>query len=242
MTRPVFLFTDFGVTGPYVGQMRAALLKGGISDTVIDLMADAPNFDPRSAAYLLAALLPYTAVDAVLLGVVDPGVGSARQALMVEADGRFLVGPDNGLFAVVVKRAKQWRAWTISWRPDVLSASFHGRDLFAPVAACLALGLGPDELGKALAQPIGLDWPDDLSQVIYLDHYGNAITGIRAGKLPPETVLTIGNHSLSKATTFSDVAKGRAFWYENSIGLVEISVNGDSAGRCLGIDIGTMVV
>lgn len=242
MTRPVFLYTDFGVTGPYVGQMRAALLKAGISHGVIDLMADAPNFDPRSAAYLLAALLPHTAADAVLLGVVDPGVGSARRALVVEADGRFMVGPDNGLFAVVAKRAKQWRAWTITWRPDVLSASFHGRDLFAPVAAFLAQGRPPQELGEAQSRMVGLDWPDDLPQVVYVDHYGNAMTGLRAGDLPGPTVLTIGAHVLSRATTFSDVANGQAFWYENSIGLVEISVNGGSAGSVLGLEVGTRVV
>lgn len=241
MTRPVFLFTDFGVTGPYVGQMRAALLNAGIAQNVIDLMADAPNFDPKAAAYLLAALMPYTAQEAVVLGVVDPGVGSQRQALIVEADGRYLVGPDNGLFAVVVKQAQDWRAWTITWRPQKLSNSFHGRDLFAPVAAALAKGQPPDSLGNRLPGLVGQDWPADLAQVVYVDHYGNAITGLRGDKLKPDTILKVGGQSINQGRTFSDVSVGQAFWYVNSIGLVEISIRNSSSSSVLGIKVGDFV-
>lgn len=241
MTRPLFLFTDFGVTGPYVGQMRAALLKAGIAGAVVDLMADAPSFDPKAAAYLLAALLPYTADDAVVLGVVDPGVGSRRRALIVKADERILVGPDNGLFAGVVQQASSWCAWTIAWRPEKLSHTFHGRDLFAPVAAALAKEQSPDSLGDPQPDIFGLDWPDDLAEVIYVDHYGNAITGLRGETLAPETLLTVGNRRLGGAKTFSDVAPGQAFWYVNSIGLVEISVRNRSASGVLGLKVGDCV-
>ncbi|MCA1907675.1 MAG: SAM-dependent chlorinase/fluorinase [Magnetospirillum sp.] len=241
MTRPLFLFTDFGVTGPYVGQMRAALSKAGLVDGVIDLMADAPSFDPKAAAYLLAALLPYTADDAVVLGVVDPGVGSRRGTLIVKADDRFLVGPDNGLFAVVVKRASRWCAWTITWRPERLSHTFHGRDLFAPVAAALAKGEPPDSMGTPQPLIIGQDWPGDVAEIIYVDHYGNAITGLRGERLTPETLLTIGNWRLGGARTFSDVVPGQAFWYVNSIGMVEISVSNGSASGVLGLKVGDSV-
>jgi len=241
LTRPVFLFTDFGVTGPYMGQMRAALLKAGVTQNVIDLMADAPNFDPKVAAYLLAALMPHTAQDAVLLGVVDPGVGSRRQALIVEADGRYLVGPDNGLFAVVVKQALAWHAWSIAWQPESLSNSFHGRDLFAPVAAALAKGLLPDSLGNPLPWLVGQDWPDDLAQVVYVDHYGNAMTGLRGDKLAADSVFKLGGQCVCNARTFSDVPLGQAFWYVNSIGLVEISIRNGSASGVLQVKVGDFV-
>lgn len=241
MSRPVFLFTDFGVTGPYVGQMRAALLKAGIVQGGIDLMADAPSFDPQSASYLLAALLPHISEDAVLLGVVDPGVGSPRLPLIVEADGRFLVGPDNGLFAMVVRQAKTWRAWTMTWRPDSLSSTFHGRDLFAPVAAGLALGQHPAGYGPPQHSLIGQDWPDDLAQIIYVDHYGNVITGMRGDRIETDRVFHLGGRSLCRANTFSDVGPGQAFWYVNSIDLVEISVNCGSASRDLNLGIGSLV-
>lgn len=221
--------------------MRAALLKAGITQGVVELMADAPSFNPQAAAYLLAALLPYTAPDAVVLGVVDPGVGSQRPALIVEADGRFLVGPDNGLFAVAVKQARQWRAWAITWRPNDLSVSFHGRDLFAPVAAALATGQAPDSQGIPQKHLIGQDWPDELSQVIYVDHYGNAMTGLRGDKVSPDRVFRVGGHCLRWSKTFSTVPPGQAFWYVNSIGLVEISVNQGSAGGDLGIKVGALV-
>ncbi|MGE4281911.1 MAG: S-adenosyl-l-methionine hydroxide adenosyltransferase family protein [Magnetospirillum sp.] len=241
MTRPVFIFTDFGVSGPYVGQMHAALLKAGVTLDVVNLMADAPSFDPQSSAYLLAALLPHTSNDAVLLGVVDPGVGSQRQPLIVEADGRFLVGPDNGLFALAVRQVKTWRAWTMTWRPETLSASFHGRDLFAPVAAALARGQDPAGYGKPQQALIGQDWPDDLPHVIYVDHYGNAITGIKGDVIETDRVFDLGGRRIPWANTFSDVGHGQAFWYVNSIGLVEISVNCGSAGRDLNLEIGSFV-
>ncbi|HBC09138.1 MAG TPA: hypothetical protein DC046_16375 [Rhodospirillaceae bacterium] len=132
------LFSDFGFQGPYVGQMKAVLHAGAPGVPVVDLMHDAPPFDPQSSAYLLAALAGGLAPGAVVLAIVDPGVGTDRRALVVEADGRWFIGPDNGLFALTVRRASKARAWEITWRPEKLSVSFHGRDLFAPVAAEIA--------------------------------------------------------------------------------------------------------
>src|SRR5205085_6905131 len=99
---------------------------------VIDLFADLPAARPRPAAYLLAAHAAWFPPGAVFLAVVDPGVGSERAAIVVEADGRWYVGPDNGLFELVIRRAATARSWEITWKPQWLSASFHGRDLFAP--------------------------------------------------------------------------------------------------------------
>ncbi len=128
----IVLFTDFGVAGPYVGQMKAVLYREAPGVPVVDLFADAPAARPKPSAYLLAAYAAWFPPGSVLLAVVDPGVGGSRAAVVVEADGRRYVGPDNGLFELVVRRAKTVRFRRISWRPRGLSASFHGRDLFAP--------------------------------------------------------------------------------------------------------------
>lgn len=155
----ILVFTDFGHAGPYMGEMRAALLRRAPAVPVVDLMADAPAFRPDLAAYLLAALWPTALPGDVLLAVVDPGVGTARRPLAVEVDGRWLVGPDNGLFEPILRRAGRWQGHAIAWRPERLSTSFHGRDLFAPVAAGLATGGRP---ALTPAEPTRFpDWPDD---------------------------------------------------------------------------------
>jgi S-adenosylmethionine hydrolase len=243
MTRPIILFTDFGLAGPYVGQVEMVLRRHSPAAAVINLMADAPACDPRAAAYVLAALLPETPPDAVVLAVVDPGVGSARLAIAADVDGRLLVGPDNGLFEPSLRRAAAVRAWEITWRPQRLSATFHGRDLFAPVAAGFAGGMAPETLGLLeIAPPRRPDWPDDLAEIVYADHYGNAWTGLRAATLPQDCAIDVGGRVLKRARTFADVAAGDMFWYENSCGLAEIAVNGGRADRLLGIGPGTVVI
>lgn len=235
----IWLFTDFGREGPYVGQMQAVLHRQAPGVPVVDLLADAPAFDPRLAAYLLPALAREARPGDVVLAVVDPGVGSARRPVVVEADGIHYVGPDNGLFELILRRARHVASWTIAWRPPALSASFHGRDLFAPVAARLALGESPPGPPEPLARfP---DWPDDLPAVVYIDAYGSAMTGLRAARLAEPTWLQVGDHVLARARTFADVPAGRAFWYENSSGLAEIAVNGGSAARALGLAPGAAV-
>ena len=232
----IALFTDFGLRGPYVGQMKAVLLDAAPEVPLLDLMHDAPAFDARSSAYLLAALVDAFPAGTVFLGVVDPGVGSAeRRPVMLRAGGHWFVGPDNGLFEVVARRqaAAEWHE--ILWRPPKLSASFHGRDLFAPVAAALARGEMPDS--TRLARQTAPDWPEDLAQIIYIDDFGNAITGLRASRLPADTRLQLGEQVLSRARTFSDVPPGQGFWYVNANGLAEIAVNQGHAARALGLSL-----
>ncbi len=237
----IALFTDFGLTGPYTGQVKAVLARQAPGVPVIDLFADLPAGDAKSAAYLLAAYAPWFPPPIVLLAVVDPGVGSARRAIVVEADARFYVGPENGLFEPVLRRAATAQGWEIVWRPERLSASFHGRDLFAPVAARLAIA-GPDPTmlreTEIARKP---EWPDDLPAIVYIDHFGNAMTGLRAAVLPAATRLAAGGHIFDRAGTFSDVPAGVAFWYENANGLAEIAVNGGRAGEVLGLDVGSPV-
>ena len=235
----IVTFTDFGASGPYLGQVRAVFHQSAPGVPVVDLVADAPACDSRSSAYLLAALARDFPAGTVFLAVVDPGVGGDRLGLVLDLDGRKFVGPDNGLFEPAMRQAQSLRGWEIVWRPERLSATFHGRDLFAPIAARLAGGVAP---GKAGCRPVAPtrrpDWPDDLAAVIYIDHYGNAITGTRAASLPPDALVAVGGRRLAAARTFGDVAPGAAFWYENSSGLVEFAVNGGRADAVLGIAIG----
>jgi S-adenosyl-L-methionine hydrolase (adenosine-forming) len=236
----IALFTDFGLHGPYTGQMKAVLYDMAPGVPVIDLMADAPVGDPKASAYLLAAYSAWFPEQTVFLCVVDPGVGGARPAVVVEADGRRYVGPGNGLFELVRRRGRQTRTLQITWRPERLSASFHGRDLFAPVAAMLARGDEPP--GQSCD---GVDyrpgWPDDLAEIVYVDHFGNAMTGLRAAMLPGDARLSAGKRVLERARTFGDRPPGEAFWYENSNGLAEIAVNHGRADHELGLSIGAPV-
>ncbi len=239
MPRLIALFTDFGLVGPYTGQVKAVLHRRAPRATVVDLFADAPSARPQPAAYLLAAYATWFPPGTVLLCVIDPGVGGPRAPLIVKADRRWYVGPDNGLFEVVLRRANKARVWRIAFEPTSLSASFHGRDLFAPVAAGLARGVRPrDKPHPPTRFPA---WPDDLPEIIYVDHYGNAITGLRAAALPPGARLVVADGVMPRARTFPDVPRGVAFCYENANGLMEIAVNSGRADDLLALKIGSKV-
>jgi S-adenosylmethionine hydrolase len=237
----ILLFTDFGKEGPYTGQVQAVLQRDAPGIPVISLFADAPAGQPKPASYLLAAYATWFPAGTVLLCVVDPGVGGDRRAVVAEADGRLYVGPDNGLFELVLRRAGEPRLWQITWSPPVLSASFHGRDLFAPVAARLARGDPPASLARPVSVAARADWPDDLGEIVYIDHYGNALSGLRGERLAASARLGIGGRTVDRARTFSAVPAGEAFWYVNSNGLAEIAVNGGRADEALGIGIGSPV-
>lgn len=235
----IVLFTDFGYQGPYVGQMKAVLYQHAPTEAVVDLMHDAPAFDIRAAAFLLAAMIREFPLDTVFLCVVDPAVGSDRETAAVKLDGRWFVGPDNGLFSVVTKRADQVQWHHIRWRPERLTSSFHGRDLFAPIAARIAAGALRENDLVSCAPSTDPGWPEESAAAVYIDHYGNVMSGMRADAISQQAVILINGQRLHHARTFSEVPVGRAFWYENSIGLVEFAVNQGSAARALGIEIGT---
>jgi S-adenosyl-L-methionine hydrolase (adenosine-forming) len=238
----ILLFTDFGSGDIYVGQVKAVLQRFAPGVAVIDMLHDAPTFNVRAGAHLLAAMVGPFAADNVFLAVVDPGVGGARAAVVAQADGCWYVGPDNGLLSVVVARAHKCDCRRVVWRPSRLSASFHGRDLFAPVAARLAahgeLPEGWAERSSGLSVEFG---GDDFAEIIYVDHFGNAHTGLRANGIARDAVLLVGARRLPYAHVFSEVAVSEAFWYANSQGLVEIAVNCGSAAQLLGLKIGDAV-
>ncbi|MEI6557795.1 MAG: SAM-dependent chlorinase/fluorinase [Rhodospirillaceae bacterium] len=237
----IFLFTDFGPTGPYTGQVKAVLIRAAPMVPVIDLFLDAPSFDPQLSAYLLAAYAETCMPGDVFLCVVDPEVGTNRRPLVLYADGRWFVGPDNGLFELVRRRSRDIHVWVIEWIPTNLSATFHARDLFAPVAARLARGeaspgipLAPD----SIARPT---WPDELPRVVYIDGYGNAMTGLRAKTLGRTTTLEVHGRPVRRGRIFADVPPGECLWYANANGLVEIAVNQGRAADVLGLQVGTPV-
>ncbi|MCP3871102.1 MAG: SAM-dependent chlorinase/fluorinase [Gammaproteobacteria bacterium] len=237
----IALFTDFGSSGIYTGQMEAVLSTVRPGVPVVDLCNDAPVFKPRAAGSLLSALALRMPRDTIFVCVVDPGVGGNRRALTVRTGRYWFVGPDNGLLALVARMSGRCSVRTIDWSPDVLSDTFHGRDLFAPVAASIARGEVVPGTPVERESMAGFDWPLDHYEIIYIDHYGNLFTGIRASSIGRDEWLTLNGNSYKYQRTFSHADPAQPFWYVNSIGLVEIAVNSGHAGDLLGVRVGDAV-
>jgi S-adenosylmethionine hydrolase len=235
----IVLFTDFGIRDPYVGQLKARIAEHAPAQAVVDLLHEVPAFNAHAGAHLLAALSGVFAPGSVFVAVVDPGVGTARDALVLSAGERWFVGPDNGLLSVVFARHPDARVWRITWRPEALSATFHGRDLFAQIAAEIARGAFPTEKLEEIERPVVEFDAGDLARVIYVDHYGNAWTGLRnvAGK----NRVAVRRHAFSHAETFGLVERGEGFWFVNSVGLVELAVNRGSVAATYGLAVGDPV-
>ena len=234
-------FTDFGPTGLYQGQMDAVLATQAPNTPRVTLMTDAPMFDAQAAGLLLSSLCDYMPPSTLFLAVVDPGVGGDRQPLIVRTWRNIFVGPDNGLFVPVVQRHDNCAIEVIEWRPEGLSESFHGRDLFAPAAAKLANG-EPVKRSLLNREDIaGFHSIPDRKRIIYLDHFGNAMTGVIADAVDDNTLISINGRSMRYARTFSEVPVGELFWYRNSLGLVEVAVNCGSAASLLDLELGARV-
>ena len=153
------------------------------------------------------------------------------------------VGPDNGLLLVAVDRlggvAEAVELTSPDYMLEPVSHTFHGRDIFAPAAACLALGQKPQ--GPQMAPTRFPGWPDDLPAIAYVDHYGNAMTGLRAARLAADAVLQVAGRRIARKRIFADVPPGEALWYENANGLAEIAVHGGSAAATFGLAPGSPV-
>ena len=234
----IVLFTDFGLEGPYIGQVQAVLQQQEPGIPVINLFSDLPPFEIQGAASLLPAYAAGFPPASVFLCVVDPGVGSDRSGVVVKADGRWYVGPNEGLFAMLVRQSDKVECWQLA-EPDGASASFHGRDVFAPVAAQLARGGDVPGVSVSKSCLEQAHWPDDLFQVVYIDRFGNAMTGVRASTVAEGALLEVNGQLVKMARTFSVVPQGEAFWYLNANGLVEFAVNRGRADTVLGLKAGT---
>jgi len=237
----IVLFTDYGANDPYVGQLKARVVQDAPAQTLIDLLHEVPQFNSHAGAHLLAAFAPGFPPGTVFVAVVDPGVGTLRDAVVVLADGRWFVGPDNGLLSVLAGRSAEVMHWRINWQPERLSNTFHGRDLFAVIAAEIARGEFPHaKLSKVEKLNVEFE-AGDLPRVIYVDHFGNAWTGMRAEGISPHARVRAAGHTLKHSDSFGFVGRGEGFWFGNSVGLVEIAVNRGNAASTLGMAVGTPV-
>jgi len=238
---PIVLFCDFGL--PYTGQMKAQILAGAPEHPIIDLFHDVPAHDVRAGSVLLAAHAQDFPPGSVFVCVVDPDVGTdARKPGAVFAGGRWFVGPLNGLFEHTLRRwPDDARAYEITWKPERLSASFHGRDLFAPMAARLALGNMEGLNSVDVDGEHRKDLPDDVLAVVYADSFGNLMTGIRASSIGPEDGLAVAGRILSRQRTFSSPGGASLFCYENAVGLMEIAANGGNAREILSSEPGAAI-
>jgi len=235
----IVLFTDFGTRDPYVGQVKARLADHAPAQQVVDLLHEAPDFNPHAGAHLLAAFATVFPPGCTFLAVVDPGVGTPRHAVVVLAGGRWFVGPDNGLLSIVAARHADARLWRIIWQPGSLSSTFHGRDLFAPIAAAIARGAFPDDrLTPIDTLDVAFD-AGDLARVIYIDHYGNAWTGVRT--VPKNAYVSAAGERFQHGESFGQVSQGEGFWFINSVGLLELAVNRGSAATVYGLAVGDPV-
>jgi S-adenosylmethionine hydrolase len=248
--RIVSLLTDFGQADTYVGQMKAALLAIAPSAVLVDLTHAVPAQDIFAGAFLLWAAVEAFPEQSLHLAVVDPGVGSARRALAVRTGrGDMLIGPDNGLlWPAACRLGGIERAVSLTerrfWRTDVTSATFHGRDIFAPVTGHLHAGARLEDVGLPVADPVSLELPvpsGSRGEVLHVDAYGNLITNLLADLARPGATLRIGAFDAPLATHYQDVAPGSLLAVLGSANLLEISVRDGSAARVTGARRGTPV-
>ena len=241
--RPMIaLFTDYGSNSLYAGQVKAVLERDAPGHPVIDLMHDAPATHIKPSAYLLERLAHFLPEDAIVLAVVDPTVGSARVPCIVNADGRRFVGPDNGLFEMVMRRASDVSFEVITWEPEWrVYDTFHGRDLFAPVAARLAAGMPVETEIRGMDEVWRDPYADDLEEIIYIDGFGNAMTGMRAGAVSESAAILAGDGHFVHDRIFAEAGVGMPFWYANSLDLVELAVGFGNAAAQFDLRVGTKI-
>lgn len=244
----ITLLTDFGTADGYVGEMKGVLVTGAPAASIIDISHDLPPFDVEYARLTFARYWRRYPAGTVHVVVVDPGVGSTRAAIAVESDGRYLVGPDNGVLSPALF-ALDARVVSLS---VVASASptFHGRDVFAPAAAALAQGELLDSLGEPFREPVRLRTrqpvrrPDGTidGEVLTLDRFGNAITNLVARDID-HVVVQSGDvpRQLRLVRTYADASVGEAVALVGSSGFVEIAVRERNAGTHLQLGRGDRV-
>ena len=233
----IALFTDFGHDGLYVGQMHALIGAALPEVKVIDLCHTIPPQNIRSAAYLIPAYTRYLPPSCIVICIIDPGVGSDRPHAVCAADGRWYIGPDNGQFDVLAQHALNFKKYHFQSMGDV-SYSFHGRDIYTPAACLLAESQDLNALMCKRADTAESCFPSDLNEIIYFDHFGNAITGFRSSEIGQNVSLVLNGRIIQRAMTFSDVKPGQCLWYENANGLVEIAVNQGNARDALELNTG----
>jgi S-adenosylmethionine hydrolase len=245
MRTVITLLTDFGTADGYVGEMKGVLASGAPDSLLVDIAHDVPPQDVELARLAVARYWRRFPPGTVHLVVVDPGVGSARAALAIQSDRRFLVGPDNGVLSPALLSAS---ARVVSLPiPPTAAPTFHGRDVFAPAAAMLAAGVSLDSIGDAFATPIVRRTPEArrladgsiCGEVIAVDRFGNAITNLlaRGGG-----TIEVAGHRLPLRRAYADAGADGFVALLGSNGLVEIALRDGSAARELGLTRGVPVI
>ena len=236
MSGIVTVTSDFGEGSPYVGAMVGVVVRRAPGVRVVVLSSTVPAFDTLSGAVMWWAATRDWPAGAVHLAVVDPGVGTSRRAAAVRCGGSWYVGPDNGLFGLVASETAGGveEVWQLS-RPAGASATFEGRDVFAPAAAALAAGAPPGELGSRVA-PVVAPLPGSGPRVLWVDHFGNLLTDLRSRPTAVRLGTTVVD---AHARTFGEAPANVPFLYLGSIGLWEIGVREGRADSLLGAGAGT---
>ncbi|HWF48988.1 MAG TPA: SAM-dependent chlorinase/fluorinase [Bryobacteraceae bacterium] len=247
-SRPIIaLTTDFGLSDHYVGAMKGVILGRCPEADIVDISHTGASFSIWSGAYTIQQAAPYFPPGTVHVVVVDPGVGTARKAIAVEALDQIFIGPDNGVFSLVLSRAERFTAREIADHRLMLespSTTFHGRDIFAPAAAAIACGAVPfSEVGPIVTDPVFLSplEPESTGQgvwngrVLSVDHFGNLITNFPARDFESQAFrMTMGWVEVSlRYATFADAPEGAIFCYAGSSGYLEIAMNRESAAARL---------
>lgn len=242
---PITFLTDYGLADSYVAEVKGTLLTRVPDACIVDITHEIRPGDIRSGAYVLGRSWRTFPEGTVHLAVVDPGVGTGRAALAVRSHGHYFVGPDNGLLTWVFS-AGPFEAVELP-APMHASATFHGRDVFAPAAARLLAGYPLHLLGTAVtSNPVLLDFVAPryegktvIGQVVYVDRFGTLVTNLTPEEVPPYAVLVSDELEIGKLQrTFADVPTGGLVAYLGSGGNVEIAVRDGSAARRLGIGVG----
>jgi len=252
MPRLLTLLTDFGDRDVYVGVMKGTIAQVNPQISIVDLTHAIPTQDLWAARFNLLNAFPYFPPGTVHLAVVDPGVGSDRRGVAIQIADCFLVGPDNGIFSGILATAPVQAAIVLTnsryWRTPSPSNTFHGRDIFAPVAAHLANQVPLIEFGSEVDPTtlVTLNLPDpqrnDCSLIGYIqhwDHFGNLITTIPNLWLPNASwQVSVGNHLIPSGRIYSDAAPGNLIALPGSHGWLEIAINCGHAQSLLKMEVG----
>jgi S-adenosylmethionine hydrolase len=254
--RLIGFLSDFGMADYYVAAVKGVIYSMCPEAEVVDITHEISSWGVGEACYVLSCCYRDFPPGTVFLAVVDPGVGTSRKPIVIESGGYFFVGPDNGLLTCVVP--KPYRAWEIvrvPGGPRKTSYTFHGRDIFAPVAAFLACRGKVEEIGEEYAGPVEGALPEPLveddkflAEVLHIDKFGNAALNIKESHLaslgaPSELVLDMGEGEvrIPFRRTFGEVPAGNLVAYIDSCGYLEIAVNQGSAAKKLKLKPGMRV-
>jgi len=257
MTAPIItLLTDFGLEDTYVASMKGVILGICPDARLVDISHLVPPQDVRAGAFLLASAYRDFPVGTIHLAVIDPGVGTDRRGLVIKTDDCFFVGPDNGLFSWVLQETSGWEAFSLEhpayWRTTI-SKTFHGRDIFAPAAAHLAMGVPAEALGFP-CMPQMASWAsavhkkDELvGEIIYIDHFGNAVTNLNRTVLESflsgsQAAVKIGGITISAMVdTYGDREAGTLIALIGSNNFLEIAISQGNAAKNCGFRRGDLV-